>query len=70
MKRISNYLRDRLWTILLAVLLTALISEGPIAQLLAVGVATACAFKVLSLVEQPGEEVEQPGEEIEQPGEE
>jgi hypothetical protein len=58
MQRISNYLRERLWMILLAVLLTALISEGPIAQLLAVGVATACACKVISLVEQPGEEQE------------
>jgi hypothetical protein len=56
MQRIFRYFRDRLWMILLAVLLTALISEGPIAQLLAVGVATACACKVISLVEGPSHE--------------
>ncbi len=56
MQRVSHYLRDRLWMILLAVLLTALISDPPIAQLLAVGVATVCACKVISLVEGPSHE--------------
>ena len=58
MQRISHYLRDRLWMILLAVLLTAPFSDPPIAQLLAVGVATACACKVIALVEWPSHEEE------------
>ena len=56
MRRISHYLRDRLWIILLAVLLTAPFSDPPIAQLLALGVVIACACKVLTLVEWPPHE--------------